>query len=418
MSSDPAQRSSYDLIIVGGGIAGAGVARDAALRGLATLVIDKREWGWATSSRSSRLIHGGIRYLENAWTHARAGRWRQALTELRYVRLALRECRTLERLAPDLVRPIELVIPLYRGGPRRPATVRLGARLYALLAALSGDAKWPRLLRGPRQVSELLPGLRTEGLTGGIIIHDRTTDDRALVRATIGSAVAWGAHALERTELLSVRRGADGLFTVRARLEDGSERSWACRAVVDATGPWADRTAALGQAGPEPLIEQVAGAHIEITSFTGRSVILEAKDGRVFFMIEQGGRARVGTTERACGDPDGVSATREEIEYLLASLRHYFPERAWGLSEVLSADAGIRPLARSSEGEGPTRMSREHRIITTPDGVTHLTGVKLTDHRRAAEETLDRLARSGVFRGVHVGSCRTSRVPLSETPRT
>lgn len=422
--------STLDLIVIGGGIAGAALLRDAALRGLDAVLLEKKTFGWATSSRSSRLIHGGIRYLENSWAKARAGRWGEALRELGFVFVALRECRILERIAPDRVKPLQLVIPLYQGGPRRPSTVRAGAYLYALLALLAGDIKWPRSLRGPEAVRRLLPGLRAERLSGGIVIWDRTTDDKALVEAIIASALSHGARAHERTEATSVRRGADGLFTVTAVSSgsgpdgdiDGRPGEQAltlrARAVVDATGPWADRTAGLSDApAVSSLIESVAGAHIEIPSFAGHSAILEARDGRVFFMIDRGERARVGTTERPCADPDTVSATQEEIEYLMGALRHYFPERTWSAADILSSDAGIRPLARSASGDGLGRISRDHRIVTTEDGITHLVGVKLTDHRRAAEETLDHLIRRGAFKGRPYGPCLTARVPLAAHER-
>lgn len=423
--------STLDLVIIGGGIAGAGLLRDAALRGLDAVLLEKKTFGWATSSRSSRLIHGGIRYLENAWTKARAGRWGEALRELGFVRVALRECRTLERIAPDLIKPLQLVIPLYHGGPRRPSTVRAGAYVYALLALLSGDFKWPRTVSGAEAMRRLLPGLRTERLSGGVVIWDRTTDDKALVEAVIASALSHGGRAHERTEVTSVRRGADGLFTVTAVMSgsgpDGDNDgrpgeqtlTLHARAVVDATGPWANRTAALsGEGTAVPLIDTVAGAHIEIPSFAGRSAILEARDGRVFFMIDRGDRARVGTTERPAAEPDTVSATQEEIEYLMGALRHYFPDRAWSAADILSSDAGIRPLARSASGDGFGRILRDHRIVTTEDGVTHLVGVKLTDHRRAAEETLDHLIRRGAFKGRPIGPCLTARLALAAHGRS
>lgn len=417
---------TLDLIIIGGGIAGAGLVRDAALRGLDTVLLEKKTFGWATSSRSSRLIHGGIRYLENSWNKARTGHWKEALRELSFVFAALRECRTLERMAPDLIKPLQLIIPLYQGGPRRPSTVRAGAYVYAALALLAGDLKWPRRVSGAEAMRRLLPGLRAERLCGGILIWDRTTDDKALVEAVIASAVSHGARAHERTEVTSVRRGADGLFIVTAVVSgagpDGDSDgrpgkqtlTLHARAVVDATGPWTDRTAALsGRTNAEPLIDTVAGAHIEISSFAGRSAIFEARDGRVFFMIDRGERARVGTTERPCSEPDTVSATQEEIEYLMGALRHYFPERNWSAADILSSDAGIRPLARSASGERVSGILREHRIVTTEDGLTHLVGVKLTDHRRAAEQTLDHLIRRGIFKGRPVGPCLTARVPLA-----
>ncbi len=387
------QNTVYDVLVIGGGIAGAGIARDAALRGARVLLVEKNTFGSGTSSRSSRLIHGGIRYLETAWSALCSGDGKEAFRNFKFVFSALKECRTLERIAPDLVRPIPLMIPLYASDPRHPWTVYTGSYLYYLLAVLSGGGHRPRIFPNAGAVRRVLPQLGPEGLKGAIQIWDRTTDDQELVRRTIRSARQNGAICLEHAEVLGWERAAQtGIFKVKV-LEAGMEKTYEAGVLVNAGGPWLDRVLKLGSgaAAPKPLISSVAGAHITVKPFLPVSALLQARDKRIFFCINSHDGCRIGTTERVYENPDDVDATSAEIDYLLESVRFYFPDHKLTRADILSTDAGIRPLALPAQGQSTDvhKVSREHEISRDSNGIINVAGVKLTDYRRAAEDVMD-----------------------------
>ena len=385
-------KNLYDLAIIGGGIAGAGIARDASLRNLRVVLFEKNTIGSGTSSRSSKLIHGGIRYLDIAWQFLKKGNLREAWKNARFVFFSLRESRILEKIAPDLVKPIPLLMPLYRKGPRSRWPVYCGVLLYFILARLTGYTRRPRIFVGPGGVLERLPGLESKGLVGGVLFWDRVTDDKKLVDAIASSAMAHRTEVHENTTVLSYRLVRERqVFEIRVRGER-EEKIFSARKLVNATGPWLDETRRLGnEARGEALLHPVAGCHINVKKFLPVSALLEAEDSRTFFVINIGDISRIGTTERAHVDPEHVDATDEEIEYLLRSVSRYFPQIKLSKKDILSQDAGIRPLVRSTKGDqGPSSaISREHRIFRGPSGAFHIAGVKLTDHRRAAQEAVD-----------------------------
>lgn len=399
-----APESMFDVAVIGGGIAGAGIARDAALRGLSVILFEKNKVGSGTSSRSSKLIHGGIRYLDLAWQALLKGRLGAFWKNFRFVSVSLRECRILERIAPHLVRPICLVIPIYRSAGRSPWPIYFGAVVYSLLSLLAGNFHLPRILPSRRAVLKWLPDLAPKGLIGGVAIWDHTADDLELVRAVIASAVKNGAKVHEHAEVKGYRFDpVRDLYELRV-LTEGAVRLFLARKLVNASGPWVDRVRAAGGEKGEPLIVPVAGAHVMLKRFVKHSVILQANDKRLFFVINRGDFSRVGTTERIHENPDHVEPTLEEEDYLMEALRRYFPARSFRREDILGRDAGIRPLARPKEALSPHDISREHEIRIGPTGVIHVIGVKLTDHRRAAKQVVDHLS----FK-----KTRTHRVPLA-----
>jgi glycerol-3-phosphate dehydrogenase len=407
------QTPLYDVAVIGGGIAGAGIARDAALRGARVLLLEKNTFGSGTSSRSSRLIHGGIRYLEIAWNSLLAGDLRDAGRNFRFVFSALRECRALERIAPDLIKPVSLIIPIYATDPRKPGMVHAGAFLYWLFAAMSGGGRRPALYRGADAVARVLPQLRREGLLGAVRIWDRTTDDRALVRRTLDSAARSGAVCLEKAEVIGwEREEKDRVFKVRVRMGI-AETVFRARTLVNASGPWVDRVRAGHDGSAKPLVSPIAGAHITVAPFLPESALLQARDKRIFFCINSFDGCRIGTTERVCDEPDGVRATDEEIDYLLESVRFYFPDRGLTRADILSSDAGIRPLAAPDSGVSAHATSREHSITRDPSGLVNIVGVKLTDHRRAAEDAVDFILPELLEHAPRVSRrCTTASTPL------
>jgi glycerol-3-phosphate dehydrogenase len=326
-----------DLLVIGGGINGAGIAREAALRGLRTALVDKGDFASGTSSRSSKLIHGGLRYLEQG--------------DVRLVLEASLERDLLRRvLAPHLVRPLPFFFPVYQGGPVSLWKLRGGLLAYDVLAGFRNIARH-RIVRGAAAV-DLEPKIRRDGLVGGALYYDCATDDARLVLETILAAEDAGASclnyvAVERFEKREARivgawlrdrePAAEGPVLVRAR------------SVVNATGPWLDGIRELDDPGAARLLRPTKGVHVVVERErvgNRHAVVLNAvADRRVLFVIPWGDRALVGTTDTDHpGDPDHVTIESEDVDYLLETVNAHFPEARLGPSDVVAAFAGLRPL--------------------------------------------------------------------------
>ena len=384
----------FDVIVIGGGIAGSAIARDAALRGLKTALFEKHTFGSGASSKSSKLIHGGIRYLEIAWERLKQGSPGESWKNLRFVFSALRESRILRKIAPELVTPISILVPLYSSGKRSRWMIYLGAILYSKLALLAGSFRPPRLYFSAEAVLKEQPELDRKNLLGAVKIWDHVTDDQRLVLANLASARANGAECSEHSEILSYRYDFEmNAFELTLKQAPGTKKVWA-RKLINASGAWVDELRERGKEHQKDFILPVAGAHVNVKRFLPSSVLLEANDGRFFFVINIGDISRIGTTERLVKNLDKVDATTEEVDYLLRSVSRYFPTIRLSKKDILSTDAGVRPLAVPDFNVAPNHVSREHQIRVGPSGVVHVLGVKLTDHRRAAEEVLDRLVPS------------------------
>ena len=382
---------TYDIAIIGGGIAGAGIARDASLRGLQVALFEKNTFGSGTSSKSSKLIHGGIRYLETAWNALCRGYLKEAWKNFHFVFESLKESSILEKTAPDLVKPIPLVVPIVKKTGRGPITIYAGSILYYILALLAGRGRMPEIFWTKKSLLKKIPALNSEELLGGVLIWDHLTDDVRLVQAVVRSAVQAGTEAFEQTEVVGYRyEEGRGLYDVSVR-QNGETRHYFSRKLIDASGPWVDKIRTLGGERYGDYLFPVAGSHITFKKFIPYSVILQAEDRRLFFVINIGENSRVGTTERIYEDPDALTTTEEEVDYLLRALKHYFPKISLEKKNILSRDSGIRPLVRPPMTVPAHDISREHEIRVGPSGVIHVLGVKLTDHRRAAEEIVDAL---------------------------
>jgi glycerol-3-phosphate dehydrogenase len=374
--------TAVDVLIIGGGITGAGIARDAALRGFRTALVDKADFGAGTSSRSSRLIHGGIRYLEQGALHL--------------VFEASHERRVLLKIAPHLVRPLAFLFPVYQGS-RVPAwKLRAGMWLYDLLAAFR-NVRAHRWLR-PKTVRRVEPALRDRGLIGAALYYDAQTDDARLVLATArdaGRANALVANYAGVTTLLKpdgrvrgavVRDAMTGKsFTVRAQV------------VVNATGPWTDELRKLDDPDARPLLRLTKGAHVVVPRrriANEHAVTLFSQlDGRVMFVLPWGDLSYIGTTDTdADSSADDVRVTASDITYLLRSANAAFPDARLGARDVVSAWAGLRPLLREDDHANPSQLSREHRVVESPHGLITIAGGKLTTYRVMARDVTDRIA--------------------------
>lgn len=391
MPLDLKNEQVFDLAIIGGGIAGTAIARDASMRGISVLLFEMNELGSGTSSKSSKLIHGGLRYLELSWNALTRGDFAESWKNVRFVFSALRECAVLERIAPDLVKPISLLIPIYARDARQPITVYLGTFFYGFLSVLAGKGRLPKFFFSKRSVLEKLPGLNPDGLKGGVLIWDHTTDDQELVRRTASSAKKNSAQIFEKTKVQKTEYFFEkNIYKITVQGEAPSKEFFAHR-ILNASGPWVDKTRKLLGEYEEDYLVPVAGSHLELKPFLPVSVILQAPDKRLFFVINRDGAARVGTTEWICKDPDELKPAEADKDYLLGALSFYFPEKKFTASDILRTDAGIRPLARPKTHQSEHDISREHEIRVSKSGIIHVLGVKLTDHRRAAQEIVDEL---------------------------
>jgi glycerol-3-phosphate dehydrogenase len=391
--------SSVDLLVIGGGITGAGVAHDAARRGIHTLLVEREDFAAGTSSRSSRLVHGGVRYLEHGWLHL--------------VFEASRERRRLLTNAPHLVRPLRFTWPLYEGQRLARWEIGAGLMLYDVLALFRNVGRQKQL--GPKGVTAREPGLRTTGLRGGAAYWDAATDDARLTLATAIGAERAGATLATHTEVVGLVR--DGDRVVGAELRDrltGAEQVVRATVLVNATGPYTAAIRRLESAALPPVVQGTKGVHILIPraslSLHEAVTLLHPRDARVMFALPAGRYALIGTTDTTTtASPDEVRADEQDVAYLLEAVAHYFPAARVTRHDVLSAWAGIRPLIAAAPGTAPSDQSREHAIVTGPGGVLGVSGGKLTTYRAMAEEIVDVVAER---LGGGFAACSTARATL------
>ena len=375
---------SFDVLVVGGGITGAGIARDAALRGLRTALVERDDFASGTSSRSSRLVHGGVRYLEHGHLHL--------------VFESSRERRTLLRIAPHLVRPLRFTWPVYRGARVPLWKLSLGLFMYDALAVFRNVQNHRRL--GVADVTGQEPALRREQLVGGAEYYDAATDDARLTLANVLAAEELGAVVMNHTAVVRLARDGGQLVGAVVR-EDGREEETTVRAkvVVNATGPWTDTLRAMDGGETRQAVRATKGVHIAVPrerlATHGALTLLSPVDGRVMFAIPSMATTIIGTTDTPTDErPDTVRASREDIDYLLAAANSFFPSARLTPTDVIAAWAGIRPLVASGFTRDPASASREHRIDTSAQGLVSVSGGKLTTYRAMAAEVVDAVERS------------------------
>jgi glycerol-3-phosphate dehydrogenase len=372
-----------DAVVIGGGMAGAGVARDLALRGASVALFEKGDFASGTSSKSSKLIHGGLRYLE--------------LGDFQLVRESLREKKTLERLAPHLVRPMPFLVPVYRGAARGLIKVRLGMWLYDLLTPGKPTERY-RVLT-PLDALTMEPSVRAEDLRGaGYYFDDLLLYPERLCLENVLSAARHGARAFNYCEVEEFIAGSRGLDGVQVRdLLTGQVQAVRARAIVNCAGPWVDRMRAMARVADRTprLLRTTKGIHCLLPRMTDRAVYLSTHDERMIFVIPWREFSLVGTTDTDFeGDPDRLWATREEVTYLLDEVAKVLPDKRATFENVVYTYAGVRPLS-FEPGASVTKLSREHKVIPEgPDGrFLSVTGTKLTCFRSLAEDVGNRVMR-------------------------
>jgi glycerol-3-phosphate dehydrogenase len=426
----------FDVVVVGGGITGAGVALDAATRGYSVALVERADYASGTSSRSSKLVHGGLRYLQHF--------------DLGLVREALLERQLMVTLAPHLVRPLPLVVPAFDGA-RPDRLMGVGLNLYDVMsvdrerlrgrrsrrargdtaqqavaaepALLEQGEAWSperhRIISG-EEVLDLLPALSARAPTSGYVFYDCQTDDARLVLTVLGEAERFGAVCANRacaTELLEQDGRAHGVHVCDE--ENGERFDVRAANVVNATGVWADglRPSELHDEAELPVIRPSRGTHVTIRHedlpLVGGAIV-PAGSGRTIFALPWLGRTLVGTTDNDYeGSLEHVPPAGEDVDYLLAAVNEFFAT-SLGPGDLAGAYAGVRPLISTGDTKKSVDISRKAELYETSSGMITITGGKLTTWRRMAKMTVDRL----VEREAREAPCRTAEIPLGQAVTT
>lgn len=399
----------FNVVIIGAGINGAGIARDAALRGLRVLLLDKGDVGGGTSAWSTRLIHGGLRYLEHG--------------EFGLVRESLRERETLLKIAPHLVKPLPMLVPTYNHARRSRTKIRLGMLAYD---ALSYDKTLPRhSMLSTKETLARVPALEKDGLTGAALYYDAQVEfPERLVVENVLSAIENGAELMTYARVDGFEIHHDAIDAVRfTNLLTGTSGIAQGMTFANAAGPWVDH---LLEAAPDSsqLIGGTKGSHIIVARFAGApesAIYVEAStDQRPFFIIPWNNKYLIGTTDiRFSGNPDDARITEAEVAYLLQETNRVLPSAELTRHDVLFSYAGVRPLA-FTKNEREARITRRHFIRSHPhlNNLFSIVGGKLTTYRSLSEETVDAVVK---LLGTQVGPCKTAEkllpgaAPLDQT---
>lgn len=389
--------SEYDLVIIGGGIVGAGVARDAASRGMKVALIEKNDFAWGTSSRSSKLIHGGIRYLENL--------------EFGLVFEALSERERLYHIAPHLVHPLKFILPLYKDSRVGMFKMSLGMWLYDTLALFQSGLH-ERLDKN--ETLERAPHLKSEKLLGSFVYPDAYMDDDRLVIETLRSAHSYGAHIANFVEATGVLYenpkspspasgqsqktfGEDQLKIIGIVCKNnkgGEEFTIRAKHVVSSVGPWTDELGSKLLGDWKKKLRPSKGVHITLRKDKiqlNDAVVMPAdRDNRIVFGIPRHEMFIIGTTDTDfSGSPDKVQAEPEDISYLLGIANEFFPGANITAQDILAHYAGVRPLVRDDAAGSAGKTSREHEFFLDPRGITFIAGGKYTTYRLISEEAVE-----------------------------
>ncbi len=401
----------FDVLIIGGGITGAGIALDAATRGLRAALVEKRDFASGTSSRSTKLIHGGLRYLEHF--------------DFALVREALIERAILTKIAPHLAEPFPFVIPIYQN-PRRnydwPLKMRAGLVLYDLLAGRYGFDRHRRLSRD--EALRMAPQIDPQGLNGAFLYFDALTDDSRLVAEIIKAAHEQGASVANYTSAAGFVKNEEGKLSGALLCDElnSAEIEARARIVINATGVWMEDTLNLNGRKGDRLSKTVRpskGIHLTVSAerlnVSSAWLIPSLTGRRFYFVVPWEGRVNIGTTDTDYeGDKDSPRAETHEVNEILGAINSYFPSAQLEPADVISTWAGLRPLISDRDSMSTSEVSRKEEILETSDGLISISGGKLTTYRRMAERVVDLAARRLSERfGVDSGDTRTNEAPVS-----
>jgi glycerol-3-phosphate dehydrogenase len=404
----------FDVLVIGGGVTGAGVALDAVARGYKVALVEKVDFASGTSSKSTKLVHGGIRYLPNF--------------DFALVHEALVERGTLLRNAPYLVQPVGFVLPLYEGD-RHPVglpfttpggfglglVMNIGLWMYDLMAGMFAGSRGVKRHRhlSRNQVMELAPSLVTDKLKEGFIYYDAQTNDARLTLALIRTAAQFGATISNYAEVTSfvIEQGKITGAHVSDKL-DNQDITIRARHIINATGVFAEHLEELAGHEPQVQVKPSKGVHLvfacEDVKLGNDAVVLpETDDRRILFLVPWESRAIFGTTDTGTGDLDHPTATPEDISYLLNHLKRYLNVELTE-DDIISVYAGYRPLLSSRSGSSTAKLSRTHAVLESPSGMVTIVGGKLTTYRRMAQDTVDVLSKRDGSTPIHP----TQNLPL------
>ena len=385
-----------DVLVIGGGIVGSGVARDAAMRGLSTAIVEQGDFASGTSSRSSRLLHGGMRYL----AQGRVG----------LVREASREKKVIGHIAPHLAQPLAFIFPGRKGTSWALWKLAIGAKMYDVLCGLRNFGRSSVL--GRKKTMSVLRGVSTTNLSGAVRYFDALTNDARLVLDTIRSAAQHGAAAFNYVQLVDAKRNGDLWHCELKDIESGATYQVRSRVVVNATGPWSDKLPHSNTS-----LRLTKGVHLVIDRhrLPVPDAVVMAEGDRILFAIPWGERVILGTTDTdykgALGEP---TCDEADIQYIFEVTNAAFPEAQLTDADLISTWAGLRPLVADRNGN-PSDISRRHEVKMNEPGWWDVTGGKLTTYRLMAEETVNAIAK---FIGAAKQKCRTAKTPLLDPSAT
>ncbi len=371
------RKSVYDLLVIGGGINGAAITHLAAQRGLKVALLEKGDFASGTSSKSTKLIHGGIRYLENL--------------EVDLVYESLRERHIQLVTAPHLVKPLPFVIPVYQNDKRPLWMMQLGVFLYDLLAGKYRVKPRKNLTRD--EVIRLEPGIEQRGLKGGVLYYDAQMDDARLCLENVLMAAHYGAHVANYVKVVSFVKENGRVAGVRAHDRLGiNEFEVRAKRVICAAGPWTNELLRLDIPNAKKKVRTTKGIHIVYKGEISKHAILigSQSDRRIFFVIPWMGNSLIGTTDTDyIAGPDQVKVEQEDIDYLMRESRRVFPSLDFNPGRILATFAGLRPLIR--KGGSPRKVSRKHLFYGSQSGVIFVVGGKYTTYRKVAEDCMNRI---------------------------
>lgn len=372
-----AKNESFDLIVIGGGITGAGIALDAALRGLKVVLVEKDDFAYGTSSRSTKLIHGGLRYLKQL--------------EFGLVKEVGSERAIVHKLAPHLVVPEKMLLPLYEKRGLGYWLTSIGLKIYDWLAGVLVADQRKMLTR--KQTLRQEPLLNPDDVKGGAIYAEYRTDDARLTIEIIKSAFHFGAKPLSYCKVTKLRYDAEKIVGVEVWDEILQlQFSLSGKAIVNAAGPWVDELRELDQSKKGKRLHLTKGVHLVVSKEKlpiQQAIYFDVEDGRMIFAIPRGRTTYIGTTDTNYdGSKDEVHATYEDANYLVNAVNRTFPQSILTVADIESSWAGLRPLIHE-EGKSASELSRKDEIFVSPSGLISIAGGKLTGYRKMAERIVD-----------------------------
>ncbi len=393
--------SAFDLIVIGGGITGGGIALDAASRGLKTLLLEKGDFASGTSSKSTKLIHGGLRYLKqfDFWLVKEVGSERAIV----------------HNLAPHLVLPEKMLLPLIEGGSYGKWLTSVGLKVYDILAQVGGDDK--RKMLEKKEAMALEPLLPKKKVKGAGYYAEYRTDDARLTLENIKTSLEYGARALNYTEVTDFLYEDETVSGVIFRdVISGESYAVSAKHVINAAGPWVDELRGINHSKKGKRLHLTKGVHLVFPHKklpVKQSVYFDVPDGRMIFAIPRGKVTYVGTTDTNYNsDKDKVETDLADAIYLIAAVNNMFPSIELEMEDIESSWAGLRPLIHE-EGKSASELSRKDEIFTSDSGLISIAGGKLTGYRKMAERVVNRISRElEEEEGRKLKECTTDTIPL------